>query len=97
MSSRITVTSAELRDTSGQMNAAGAQISTELSRLLKRVGDLTGSWTGQASSGFNGYYASFNQNWSKCEEALRGISTLLTSAASSYDEAEASVAARFQV
>jgi WXG100 family type VII secretion target len=96
MSTRITVTSAELRDTSGQMNAAGGQISAELARLLKRVGDLTGSWTGQASSGFNGYYGQFNQNWSRCEEALKGIANLLASAATSYDEAEAGVAARFQ-
>jgi 6 kDa early secretory antigenic target len=95
MSTRITVTSTELRDTATQMNTSGAQISAELSRLMKHVEELTGSWTGQASASFNGFYTQFNQNWSKCEEALKAISTMLNGAATSYDDAESNVASRF--
>ena len=67
MSTRITVTSTELRDIATQMTTSGGQITAELNRLMKHVEELTSSWTGQASASFNGYYTQFNQNWSKCE------------------------------
>ena len=96
MSTRITVTSTELRDIATQMTTSGGQITAELNRLMKHVEELTSSWTGQASASFNGYYTQFNQNWSKCEDALNAISAMLNGAAGSYDDAEQSVSSRFQ-
>lgn len=96
MSTRIQVTSEELNTGATQMNAAGAQISAELSRLMAHTQSLTESWTGNASASFRGFYDQFNSNWSKCEEALKNIATMLNGAATSYDEAESSVASRFQ-
>jgi uncharacterized protein YukE len=89
MSNRITVTSAELHDTSTQMAAAGAQISAELRRILGRVSELT-------SSCFNVLYTGFNSSWSQCEENLRGIGSMLDGAAQAFDETDSMLAQSFR-
>ena len=92
---RITVTSAELRDTSTQMTTAAANVGEEFRRMMAKVQELTASWTGQAASGFEGFYRSFNTNWSQCEEALQGISQLLSSSAEAYESTEQGIAGQF--
>jgi WXG100 family type VII secretion target len=78
------------------MRRTAGNVATELNRLMSRVRELTGSWTGQASNAFNGYYEQFDNNWSVCREALEGVSRMLDSAAEAYDEAEARIASQFR-
>ena len=96
MSGRLTVTSSELRTTAGDMRTTAGNVAAELNRLMARVRELTGSWTGQASTAFNGYYEQFNSNWSQCREALEGVARMLDSAAQAYDEAESGIAGQFR-
>jgi WXG100 family type VII secretion target len=63
---------------------------------MGRVRELAGSWQGQASGAFNGYYEQFNQNWSQCRQALEGVSQMLDRAAQAYDDAEAGIAQQFR-
>jgi len=96
MSGRLTVTSGELRATAGDMRGTASNIAQEFNRMMGKVQELTGSWTGQGASAFNGYYDQFNQSWGKCQEALDGVSRLLENAANAYDEAERNIAQQFQ-
>jgi len=96
MSGRLTVTSGELRATAVDMRGTAGNISSELQRMMGRVRELTGSWTGQGASAFNGFYEQFNQNWIKCQEALDGVAQLLDRSAEAYDEAERKIAGQFQ-
>ena len=96
MSGRLTVTSGELRATAGDMRGTASNIAQELNRMMGKVRELTGSWTGQGASAFNGYYDQFNQSWGKAQEALQGVARLLDSAANAYDEAERNIANQFQ-
>ena len=96
MSGRLTVTSGELRATAGDMRGTASNIAQEFNRMMGKVQELTGSWTGQGASAFNGYYDQFNQSWGKCQEALAGVARLLESAANAYDEAERNIAQQFQ-
>lgn len=96
MSGRLTVTSGELRATAGDMRGTASNIAQEFNRMMGKVRELTGSWTGQGASAFNGYYEQFNQSWGKCQEALDGVSRLLDSAANAYDEAERNISQQFQ-
>jgi WXG100 family type VII secretion target len=96
MSGRLTVTSGELRATAGDMKGTAGNIAQEFQRMMGKVQELTGSWQGQGASAFNGYYEQFNTSWSKCQEALAGVSQLLERAADAYDEAERSIAKQFQ-
>ena len=86
MSGRLTVTSGELRSTAGDMRSTASNISQELQRMMGKVRELTGSWTGQE----------FNKSWSQCQQALEGVSQLLARAADAYDEAERNIASQFQ-
>ncbi len=92
---RITVTSSELRDTSGDMRTAAESISDELTRMMSRVQALTSSWTGQAASSFDSYYQQMNTGWAQVREAMDGVAGMLDSAATSYDETEAGIAGQF--
>lgn len=96
MSGRLTVTSGELRATAGDMRGTASNIAQEFNRMMGKVRELTGSWTGQGASAFNGYYEQFNQSWGKCQEALDGVSRLLERAADAYDEAERNISQQFQ-
>lgn len=96
MSQRLTVTSTELRDTSGDMRRGAESIQSELNRLLGRVRTLTGSWTGQAAGAFEGYYEQANQGMAQCYEALQGIAQMLDASAQGYDETESGIARQFQ-
>ncbi|MCA1843125.1 MAG: WXG100 family type VII secretion target [Actinobacteria bacterium] len=96
MSGRLTVTSGELRATAGEMKGTASNIANEFNRMMGKVRELTGTWTGQGASAFNGYYEQFNQSWSKCQEALNGVSQLLERAATAYDDAETAISKQFQ-
>jgi WXG100 family type VII secretion target len=96
MSGRLTVTSGELRTTAGDMRNTASNITQELQRMMGKVRELTGTWTGQGASAFNGYYEEFNKSWSQCQQALDGVSQLLGKAADAYDDAERNIAQQFQ-
>ena len=95
MAERITVTSAELRDTAGDMRSAAGSIQDELNRMLSRVQALTSSWTGQAATSFDGFYQQMNQGWAQLKEGMEGVSQMLDTSAQSYDETEAGIAGQF--
>lgn len=95
MTNRITVTSTELRETGTDMRATAGSISDELNRMLARVQALTGSWTGQAASSFDGYYQQMNAGWSQLREGMEGVATMLDGSAQAYEETESGIAGQF--
>lgn len=95
MTTRITVTSTELRSTSSQMQSSASQIGDQLRTMLNNVQHLTGSWTGSASAAFGTHYQTFNSNWSRCEAALTAIAQMLSTSAEQYDTTEQLIASRW--
>jgi 6 kDa early secretory antigenic target len=95
MADRIQVTSAELASTAQEMTATSERIGQEFQQMMSKVQALSGTWTGSAAVAFNGHYEQFNANWSKCQEALSQIATMLRTSATSYDETEAAIAQQF--
>lgn len=87
--SYIKVTAEQLHDVAGQLNAAAQQISEVNGGALSRVNGLVGAgWEGAASNQFEALFASWKQGADQVQEALHGISQLLSGAGSTYSQAE---------
>lgn len=89
------VTPAELMDLSHQVHGTSGQIEAELGGLRNRVLPISGTWSGQAQDRFQVLYDEWNRNAQGLQQALAGISQLLSQAGQSYDEAERRIAGSF--
>lgn len=89
------VTPAELMDLSHQVQTTSGQIESELGSLRGRVLPISGTWSGQAQDRFQVLYDEWNRNAQGLQQALAGISQLLSQAGQSYDEAERRIAGSF--
>lgn len=89
------VTPAELLGLSQQVHGTSGQIDGELAGLRSRVLPISGSWTGQAQDRFQVLYEEWNRSAQGLQQALGGISQLLSQAGQSYDEAERRIAGSF--
>ena len=56
---------------------------------------ISGTWTGQAQDRFQALYDEWNRSAQGLQQALAGISQLLSQAGQSYDEAERRIAGSF--
>ena len=86
---------AELMGLSQQVHATAGSIESELAGLRSRVLPISGTWTGQAQDRFQALYDEWNRSAQGLQQALAGISQLLSQAGQSYDEAERRIAGSF--
>lgn len=89
------VTPAELMSLSQQVNGTSGQIESELGTLRGRVLPISGTWSGQAQDRFQALYEEWNRSAQGLQQALAGISQLLSQAGMGYDEAERRIAGSF--
>lgn len=89
------VTPAELMSLSQQVNSTAGQIESELGTLRGRVLPISGTWQGQAQDRFQMLYDEWNRSAQSLQQALSGISQLLSRAGHGYDEAERTIASSF--
>lgn len=85
----IKVTAEELDSISGQLRTAAGNINAENSRALGQVNGLVGAgWEGAASEQFNLLFNQWKTSADSVQQALDGISTLLSGAGAAYADAE---------
>lgn len=89
------VTPAELLALSGQVNGTAGQIEGELASLRAAVLPISGTWAGQAQDRFQLLYDEWNRSAQGLQQALAGISALLSQAGQGYDDAERRIASSF--
>ena len=89
------VTPAELAELSRQVHGTSASIESDLGSLRNRVAPVGASWNGQASERFQVLYDEWSRSAQSLQQALGGISQLLSSAGQSYEEAERRIAGSF--
>ena len=66
-------------------------VGSQFSTLQGKVLGVANEWTGQAASSFQALYDEWNKGAAQIQEALAGISQLLSNAANTYDQAESSI------
>jgi 6 kDa early secretory antigenic target len=89
------VTPAELLDLAQQASGTSAQIDSELAGLRSRVLPISATWSGQAQDRFQVLYDEWNRSAQSLQQALGGISQLLSQAGQTYDDAERRIAGSF--
>lgn len=89
------VTPAELIELSRQVHGVAGSIESELGALRGRVAPIGSTWSGQAHERFATLYEEWSRSAQGLQQALAGISQLLSQAGQSYDEAERRIAGSF--
>lgn len=89
------VTPGELLALAQQVSSGAGQIESELATLRSRVLPISATWSGQAQDRFQVLYDEWNRSAQSLQQALAGISQLLSQAGQSYDEAERRIAGSF--
>ena len=89
------VTPAELLTLSHQVQSSAGQIEAELAGLRSRVLPIGASWSGQAQDRFQLLYEEWSRSAASLQQALGGISQLLSHAGHTYDDVERQVATSF--
>ncbi|MEJ2866435.1 WXG100 family type VII secretion target [Actinomycetospora sp. OC33-EN08] len=90
--SMVKVTSEQLADLGAQLQQGSAQVEEQLATMRARVAPLVGGeWEGAASAQFQMSWEQWAQSAARLREALDSISTTLTHAASTYQQAEDAV------
>lgn len=89
------VTPAELLELSHSVQSSSGQIEAELAGLRGRVLPISGTWSGPAQERFQVLYEEWNRSALGLQQALAGISQLLSQAGQGYDETERRIAGSF--
>ncbi len=90
--SYIKVTAEELGTIASQLKTAAGNIQAENGRALTQVNGLIGQgWEGAASQQFNTLFTQWKTSADSIQQALDGISTLLSGAGNVYADAEESI------
>lgn len=89
------VTPAELLGLSQQVSGTAGSIESELAGLRSRVLPIGGTWSGVAQDRFQVLYDEWSRSAAALQQALAGISQLLSQAGSTYDDAERRIAGSF--
>jgi WXG100 family type VII secretion target len=92
---RFQVDSEAVVSATSAIRAASGRIQGEVGGLLAQLTALQGTWTGQASIGFQSVIGDWKATQARVEESLALISTALGQAGQSYAEVEAANARLF--
>ena len=93
---RYQVDSEAVAAATGTVRAAMSRIQGEVSGLHGQLVALQGSWTGQASAGFQGVVTDWKATQQRVEENLAAIGVALDQAARGYADVEAQNAQLFR-
>jgi 6 kDa early secretory antigenic target len=93
--SRYQVDSEAVLGASGAITATTSRIQGEVASLTGQLGDLQGSWSGQASVAFAGLMADWRVTQQRVEENLRAITEALRLAGQQYADVELANARMF--
>ena len=88
MAQAIQVTSADLGNLGHQVGAGAQNIQGELNTLKSQVDAIRSTWSGAAQAQFEQLYHEWQTSALQLHHALEGISTLLGSAATHYQDTE---------
>jgi WXG100 family type VII secretion target len=89
----IKVTPEELHDIARQLESGSADIETRLAHLHSLVSGLvTAHWQGAASNNFDELYTGWHHAATQLRQSLDGISRILGSAATTYEQTEQQLA-----
>ena len=93
--SMIKVTSDDLQQRAGQIQAAASRIEDEITARKGQIDAMTGGeWMGAASSQFATLYGNFNTSAMNLKQSMDGIGQLLQGAATTYAQTEQELASR---
>jgi 6 kDa early secretory antigenic target len=95
MAGHIRVTPEQLQSIAGQLNAGAANIESINSQLQSQVAPLGSDWAGVAQARFHELWAEWQRSSAGLQEALHGISQLMSQASANYADTEAAVAQSF--
>jgi WXG100 family type VII secretion target len=90
--SYIKVTGEQLGSVATQLNNAASNINEVNTSAMSQVNGLAGLWEGQAHAQFEALFTSWKAGSDQVQQALAGISQLLTNAQTSYANTEAGIA-----
>ena len=91
----IRVTPEQLQAISSQLNAGASNIESTLSQLAAQVAPLQSEWQGVAQARFQELWAEWQRSSRGIQEALHGISQLMTQASANYADTEQAIASSF--
>jgi WXG100 family type VII secretion target len=91
----IKVTSENLHTTSTRLTSGATELDGNLSQLKALVDSMGAEWQGAGSQAFAQLYDQFNTAGRQLRESLAGIATMLSQAATHYQESEDQVASSF--
>lgn len=91
----IRVTPEQLQGISAQLNAGAAEFESKNSQLQSQVAPLGSDWAGVAQARFQELWMQWHQSSQGIQQALQGISQLMTQASANYADTEAAVASSF--
>jgi early secretory antigenic target protein ESAT-6 len=93
--SRYQVDSDEVLGTSSAIRASISRIQSEVAALHGQIVNLQGSWTGQASAGFQSAASQWNSTAQQVQEQLTALNQALGHAGQQYADIEATNARMF--
>ncbi|HEV2754963.1 MAG TPA: WXG100 family type VII secretion target [Actinomycetota bacterium] len=91
----IRVTPEQLQQVSGQLRAGASNVDGILAQLASNVAPLGSDWAGVAQARFQELWAQWQRNARGLNDALNGISQLMSQASANYDQTEQSNASLF--
>jgi early secretory antigenic target protein ESAT-6 len=91
----IKVTPEQLQQVSSQLTAGASSIEGTLAQLASNVAPLGTDWAGLAQARFQELWAQWQRNAKGLNQALTGISTLMSQASANYSSTEQGIASSF--
>jgi early secretory antigenic target protein ESAT-6 len=95
MAGNIRVTPEQLQAVAGQLNAGASNIESINSQLQSQVAPLGSDWAGVAQARFYELWAEWQRSSRGIQEALTGISQLMSQASVNYADTEQAIASSF--
>jgi WXG100 family type VII secretion target len=92
---RYHVDAQEVAAAAAAAGASGERIRGEVAGMVGRLAQLESSWSGSAAAAFAGVLAEWRSAQAHVEQALAALTQALGSAATHYDDAEATAARLF--
>jgi|JI102314A2RNA_FD_contig_31_10176049_length_327_multi_2_in_0_out_0_1 WXG100 family type VII secretion target len=95
MSGNLAVTFQDLQEASSTLQTGSAEIEDRLAYMRNRLEPIHASWQGAAKGQFDALWQEWETSAMRLREALDGISQLMSTAASNYEEAERAIGQSF--
>ncbi len=91
----IAVTPEQLQSVASQLNSGAANIESILQQLASQVAPLQSEWQGVAQARFESLWAEWQRSSRGIQQALTGISQLMSQASANYADTEQAIASSF--